>query len=430
MLYQKICNRVGVGLYTLSLFTLSFLSDGCAGQSERKVDSPTLIVEAESFISNSGNISVVNEKKNVTAVQTKDDDAWLNYKINVLLPGRYTIRLYAKNKSDREAVCWIEDHIDNKDGKTYNVSGKIIVKANEHESANYIQTESTPLDASQHYLKLHIDKGAVIIDKLTFTLISTDVSLPAVSYSKSDGKEWKLVWNDEFETNGLPDPSRWNYDIAGNYASWGNHEAQCYTIGRKENAKVENGKLVITAVKEDLEGKRYSSARLISRATWQYGRIEVRARLPRGRGTWPAIWMMPGGWSFKDGNWPDVGEIDIMEHVGHDPNIIHASAHSRDYQWQAGNQKTGVVNIPGVTENFHSYILEWSSEIIKVSVDDSCYFTYKNEGLGETKWPYNKPFYLILNVAIGGAWGNEKGIDDNAFPQSMDIDYVRIYQKK
>ena len=149
----------------------------------------------------------------------------------------------------------------------------------------------------------------------------------------------------------------------------------------------------------------------------------------KATGTWSAIWMMPGGWTFNDGNWPDVGEIDIMEHVGHELGVIHASAHSKDYQWQKQTQKTATIFIPDVDKKFHSYIIEWTPDVIKAFVDDSLYFEYQNEGLGESKWPYNKPFYLILNVAVGGAWGSMKGIDDEAFPQTMEVDYVRVYQK-
>ena len=430
MLYQKTYNTVAIVLYVLSLLTLCALSQGCAGQTERKNETSTLTVEAESYISNSGNIDVVNARKNVVAVQTKCDDSWLCYKINVPVSGRYNIRLYAKNASEKQAVCWIEDYIDNKDGRIYNVTGNMIIGSKETDNQGFVQKDGALLAASTHYIKLHIEKGSVIFDKLSFTMVRENKSSAVVSYSKTDGKDWQLVWSDEFNSNGLPDSTRWIYDTEGNSASWGNNEAQCYTIARKENARVENGKLTITAIKENLEGKKFTSARLITKAAWQYGRFEIRAKLPNGRGTWPAIWMMPGGWSFKDGNWPDVGEIDIMEHVGHDLNVIHASAHSKDYQWQAGNQKTAIIDVPGVTENFHIYILEWSSEVIKISVDDTCYFVYKNEGLGESKWPYNKPFYLILNMAVGGAWGNAKGIDEAAFPQTMDIDYVRIYQKK
>lgn len=243
-------------------------------------------------------------------------------------------------------------------------------------------------------------------------------------------KEYQLVWSDEFDYTGLPDSTKWIYDTEGNSNGWGNNELQHYTQDRKENAWVENGVLHITALQESIEGKDYSSARLNSKSDWLHGKIEVRAKLPNGRGTWPAIWMMPGDWSFQDGNWPDIGEIDIMEHVGHDKGVIHASAHSKDYQWQKGTQQTAIINIPDATENFHSYILEWSEDIMKCYVDEQLFFEYKNEGLGESKWPYTKPFYLILNVAVGGAWGSVKGIDKEAFPQTMEVDFVRVYQKK
>jgi beta-glucanase (GH16 family) len=140
--------------------------------------------------------------------------------------------------------------------------------------------------------------------------------------------------------------------------------------------------------------------------------------------------MMPGGWSFKDGNWPDIGEIDIMEHVGHDAGTIHASAHSKEYQWWEGTQKTATLKVPDVTESFHSYIMEWTADELRAYVNDSLYFVYENEGLGESRWPYTKPFYLILNIAVGGEWGRIMGIDDESFPQVMEVDYVRIYQKK
>ncbi len=269
-------------------------------------------------------------------------------------------------------------------------------------------------------------------------LVNTFMVLIVISFisgcnPKKSAKEsdvFQLVWSDEFDYNGLPDSTLWLYDTEGNSAGWGNNEEQFYTTARKENAWVENGQLSITALREDFEGKKFTSARLVSKADWQNGRVEVRAKVPAGRGTWSAIWMMPGGWTFNDGNWPDVGEIDILEHVGHDLNVIHASAHSKDYQWQAQTQKTGIITVPDATEDFHNYILEWTPEVMKAYVDDSCYFTYQNEGLGETKWPYNKPFYLILNLAVGGAWGSVKGIDEAAFPQTMVFDYVRIYQKK
>jgi len=248
--------------------------------------------------------------------------------------------------------------------------------------------------------------------------------------NQPEGDSYSLVWSDEFDYTGLPDAVKWKYDTEGNDAGWGNNEAQFYTEANEKNAQVENGVLKITARKEDFDGKEYTSARLVSNADWKYGKIEVNAKLPEAVGTWSAIWMMPGGWSFHDGNWPDIGEIDIMEHVGHELGVIHASAHSKDYQWQKQTQKTAIIPVPDVSEKFHSYILEWTPDVLKAFVDDSLYFEYKNEGLGESKWPYDKPYYLILNVAVGGAWGSINGIDDEAFPQTMEVDYVRIYQRK
>ncbi len=270
---------------------------------------------------------------------------------------------------------------------------------------------------------------------LLFVLITSCGSWNKNNAREKTGKAaidttYQLVWQDEFDYNGLPDTIKWAWDTEGNSANWGNNEAQFYTSKRIENAYIENGVLNITAIKEVYEGKDYTSARLISKPDWKYGRFEARLKLPAGRGTWAAFWMMPGSWSFNDGNWPDVGEFDIMEHVGHDPGVIHASAHSRDYQWQIGTQKTDTIHIAGATEEFHTYMWEWTPDVVKAYVDDQLFFEYQNEGLGESKWPYEKPFYMILNVAVGGAWGSMQGIDENCFPQTMQVDYVRVYQKK
>lgn len=262
---------------------------------------------------------------------------------------------------------------------------------------------------------------------LFFIVLFSNCENNAPSFKEQE-VEWNLVWQDEFDYQGLPDSNLWAYDTEGNDFGWGNNELQFYSNGRIENARVEEGKLKIIALKEDFGGKQFTSARLISKADWKYGRVEVRAKLPEARGTWSAIWMMPGGWTFKDGNWPDIGEIDVMEHVGHDLGVIHASAHSKDYQWQKGSQKTAVIYVPDVSTDFNSYILEWDEQVMKTYVNDSLYFVYENEGLGESKWPYDKPFYLILNIAVGGAWGIVEGIDTTALPQTMEIDYVRVFQ--
>lgn len=269
-----------------------------------------------------------------------------------------------------------------------------------------------------------------------FFILTVILILSGCTAKKSDNNNsvmydgYELVWSDEFDYKGLPDPEKWLFDTEGNEAGWGNHEAQFYTEAREENARVEDGTLFITARKEEFSEKDFTSARLISSEDWQYAMIEVRAKLPDAVGTWPAIWMMPGGWSFDDANWPAVGEIDIMEHVGYDPGVVHSSAHSADYYWKLGTQKTGIITVPDATTRFNNYRLEWTAEFMKTYVNDSLFFEYENEGLGESKWPYNKPFYLILNIAVGGDWGGQQGIDSTSFPQAIEIDFVRVYQKK
>lgn len=277
-------------------------------------------------------------------------------------------------------------------------------------------------------------KLIIFLTLLVFIFLISDCN--SMKKNKKDN-DYQLVWCDEFDYDGLPDPTKWDYDTEGNDAGWGNNEEEFYTKGRIENAKVENGTLNIIARRENYENKKYTSARIFTKADWKYGKIEVSAKLPAGRGSWAAIWMMPEGWSFNDGGWPDVGEFDIMEHVGSELGTIHASAHSKDYQWQNGTQKTNTTRVADATETFHAYTWEWTPEVVKAYVDDQLFFEYKNEGLGESKWPYNKPFHLLLNVAIGGAWGTGKveetdvvkGVDDSAFPQAMEVKYVRVYQK-
>lgn len=240
--------------------------------------------------------------------------------------------------------------------------------------------------------------------------------------------EWELVWFDEFDYTGLPDAAKWGYDVGGH--GWGNNEPQYYTKDRLENARVENGKLVIEARKEAFEGNSYTSVRLVTRdkATWAYGRIEVRAKLPAGRGTWPAIWMLPQDWKYGNGSWPDNGEIDIMEHVGFDPGRVHASIHTHAYNHLQGTQRTSQIQQPDVMAAFHTYALEWSPSRIEVFLDEMPYFVYTREAANWQAWPFDHPFYLLLNIAVGGNWGGQQGIDDTIFPVQMEVEYVRVYR--
>lgn len=248
--------------------------------------------------------------------------------------------------------------------------------------------------------------------------------------ASSDSKSYVMVWNDEFSYTGLPDSTRWSWDTAGNAWKWGNNEAQFYTKNRKENAFVKDGLLTITALKENDEGHAYTSARLITKhkGDWLYGRIEVSAKLPDGRGMWPAIWMLSTDDSY--GGWPASGEIDIMENVGYDPYVIVCSAHTKAYNHVDRTQKNDKITIPDCYTKFHLYALEWDPQQYSVYVDDRLVFTFHNEGTGYMAWPFDKPFHLLLNLAVGGNWGGAKGVDDSIFPRSMCVDYVRVYQKK
>jgi beta-glucanase (GH16 family) len=168
------------------------------------------------------------------------------------------------------------------------------------------------------------------------------------------------------------------------------------------------------------------------KVTWRYGRIEVRAKLPTGRGTWPAIWMLGTGQRGHEQRrvgWPACGEIDIMENVGFAPNVIHANVHTAKYNHVKGNGKGAKITVEKPYDAFHVYAIEWNKDRIDFFVDDKKYFTYENEGTGTDAWPFDSPHYLILNIAIGGSWGGQHGIDDTIFPQEMLIDYVRVYQK-
>lgn len=234
------------------------------------------------------------------------------------------------------------------------------------------------------------------------------------------------VWSDEFDYEGLPDPGKWSYDVGGH--GFGNEELQYYTNSRSENARVENGKLIIEARKEPYNGSEYTSAKLISRGKgdWKYGRFEIRAKLPTGRGIWPAIWMLPTHSVY--GNWPASGEIDIMELVGYEPEKVHFTIHTEAYNHKIGTQVGTGTTLAAPYNNFYTYALEWTEDSLKFFVDDNLYFSVKREDNDYAKWPFDQPFYLLLNVAVGGTWGGSNGIDDAIFPQTMEVDYVRVYK--
>lgn len=267
----------------------------------------------------------------------------------------------------------------------------------------------------------------ILLLLLTITLCYSES--PKSIEQRSD--RWRLVWADEFNYSGLPDREKWSYDVGGH--GWGNKELQYYTERRKENARVENGSLIIEARRDNWRGHEYTSARVISKTKgdWTYGRFEIRAKLPTGRGVWPAIWMLPTGWKY--GGWPSSGEIDIMEQVGYEPQMVHASVHTKAYYHSINTHKTAKTTVETATTEFNVYAVEWTPEEIRAYINDRHYFTFKNERLTNTdadyrQWPFDKPFHLLMNIAVGGTWGGSKGVDQSIWPQRMVIDYVRVYE--
>jgi beta-glucanase (GH16 family) len=270
----------------------------------------------------------------------------------------------------------------------------------------------------------------MIAPLLLFAAATTEVPLaPPPGY--------QIVWRDEFSGVGLPDERRWRYDTAFNKSGWHNEEKQYYAARRKRNARLWGGRLIVEAHADgqalrrraDYGGQTYSSARLITRgkASWTYGFFEVRAKLPCGRGTWPAIWMLSAREPTRS---PEDGEIDIMEHVGHEPGVVHQSVHTGAFNQRPRTHKTAQRVVADACGAFHLYQLHWTGQRIRMGIDGAELFRFDKPSGNATAWPFNTPQYLLLNVAVGGQWGGAKGIDDAALPQRMEVDYVRVWQAK
>ena len=232
----------------------------------------------------------------------------------------------------------------------------------------------------------------------------------------SEKKEWTLDWAEEFDYTGPPNPVYWDNEL-GHIR---NHEMQYYT-NLPQNVKVEDGICVITALNEGMDSVTSASINTLGKVDFLYGRIEVRARIPSALGTWPAIWTL--GTNMDEVGWPACGEIDIMENVGFAPDLIHANIHS------TGTNRGNRIEVDGPWSDFHIYALEWFEDHMDFFYDDSLYFTYENDGTGNSDtWPFNKPQYLLLNLAYGGSWGGQEGVDTGLLPARYEIDYVRYYR--
>lgn len=244
-------------------------------------------------------------------------------------------------------------------------------------------------------------------------------------------EDYRLVWEDNFDNEGSVNAKDWTCEAG---ERWANNEQQAYTDSL-ENVRVQGGQLHIVSRKEKHGIREYTSGRITTsgKHSWQYGYFEIRAKLPKGHGSWPAIWMMPD--SFRQGNpWPHCGEIDIMEHIGRRENSIWFSLHSERHNHTRKDTKqyTTICEYQNVCSEFHTYGMEWTEEAVEFFVDGESACIYRRaddaKDQTETAWPYDQPFYLILNIAVGGGLGGE--IHDEELPYEMVVDYVRVYQKK
>ena len=269
-----------------------------------------------------------------------------------------------------------------------------------------------------------------------FSCIKEELKDTFQSNSTTTIENWELFWSDEFDGEDL-DLSKWNK--LKWRPGWVNNELQAYT-DRDTNVFLEEGYLVIQGNIEpgfsgtDYVGNDYvadyTSGRVNTddKFSTTYGRFDIKAKLPNGKGSWPAIWML--GESISSIGWPQCGEIDIMEHVGYDQGLVHGSIHTQEYNHMYGTQKSGSKYVNDVTDTFHIYSLEWSPFYLRYLIDNEPFFFVYNDSNGDAgKWPFNDPHYLILNLAIGGDWGGVQGVSASAFPMKMLIDYVRVYKK-
>lgn len=289
-------------------------------------------------------------------------------------------------------------------------------------------------------------EGTVKIDGVCEVYVETDLQdddeeeqdivttiaceMDITDYGVSD---YEMVWNDEFDYEGKLDETKWEYLIGNghNYGipGWGNNELQYYTDSL-DNVLVKNGVLKITASTEGLSQYGYTSGRVrtMNNGDFEYGIVEVCAKVPDTLGTWPAIWMLPTDSPY--GQWPKGGEIDIMEAVGFESNKVHFNIHTENDNWGTSRSVGASTNINNIATEYHRYAIKWVEDEVMFYVDGLMYFSYSPVQDSYEYWPFNTEFHLILNIAVGGAWGGQRGIEEGNWEDSMYVDYVRVYQEK
>ena len=352
-------------------------------------------------------------------------DQWAEYTLNVAETGRYRITISGNTKEDSKV--WIEDYVHNTDGRTYDITGKLAIGPERTETS----IDGSPLQKGEHQIRLHVQQGSFVPESIDLEILQTYTPTADTLVQQMDGTEKVLVWSDEFDVAGSPESTKWMYNI-GNWG-WGNNELQYYTANKLENARVEDGTLIIEAHKDET-ATGWSSARLTtqSHVTFKYGILEIAAKVPEGRGTWAAGWML--GDAYRDEvSWPYCGEIDVLECVGYEIDdatgngMNHATCHTPAYYFKQGNQISADIAVENMNNAYHVYAMEWYPDSIRCLLDGEHYYTY-DKTANELEWPFNEPQNIILNLAVGGGWGGAKGIDSSFVHHQFIIDYVRIYE--
>lgn len=411
--------------FTFILFSAAFLAscesapkkaDEVKSESKSQIESFT--AKSEGVIWNGAEAVLV----------AKGEGNSVDYDISIEDAGRYRFEIVAK--SEEGGSVWLEDYVGNPDDRTYNITSEI--KIDPTTEFKTYRVDGSPLNSVVHPMRLHIN-GDIEIKDFSFSKLKDHKPSEVILEQDMSGDEYVIAWSDEFNEGTMPDTSKWTYDI-GNWG-WGNGELQYFTEGRQENARIEDGNLIIEARKDDM-GYPWTSARLTTRGkvAFLYGKLEFRAKVPPNKGNWAAGWTL-GNDYVDEKSWPYCGEIDILESVGYQMDdetgngTAHASAHCGAYYFKLGNQPTGTIDVENMNNEYHVYAVEWTPEGLTATVDGEEYFTY-NDTSSALSWPFDKPQNLILNLTMGGGWGGLEGMDTTITSQIYTIDYVRVYQKK
>ena len=392
----------------------------------------SITIPVTSLVDSSGSFATAESANGKSMLGSESAGQWLQFEVDVETPGRYRTEVIAVSTGEGESPgVWLEDYVGNPDGRTYNVTGSMpVTKAANTNNPAPTTRDGSPLNSGKHKMRLHFSDAGIHVQEINFTLMIPHQETPVTLTQDMSGDEWKVVWSDEFDGSGLPDTTKWTFDV-GDWG-WGNNELQYYTDKNLDNARVEDGNLVVEAHKNKA-GNAWTSARLTTRGkqTFLYGKIEFRAKVPTRRGNWAAGWTL--GDSYVDElSWPYCGEIDIMESVGYEMDDetgngkAHASVHCRAFYFKEDNHYTSTLDVENMHETYHTYAVVWKPDGITAYVDDKEYFSY-GDLTDKRTWPFDEAQNIILNLAMGGGWGGAQGMDESMTSQKMLIDYVRVY---